>query len=115
MIIVVHSVLKSISESLENKSISQIAYYVQYILIVTLIMSNFSDIIRLIKDTIQNLVGFSYTLLPILVTLIMTTRKYNICKRYTASTIIFNNFYRKYNNNIYITNNIGINSTWNNF
>lgn len=37
----VHSILKSISEGLENKSISQITYYVQYILIVTLVMSNF--------------------------------------------------------------------------
>jgi hypothetical protein len=38
IIIVIHSILKSISEGLENKSISQITYYVQYILIVTLIM-----------------------------------------------------------------------------
>lgn len=69
----IHSILKSISDSLENKSISQITYYVQYILIVTLIMSNFADIINLAKTTIQNLVGFSYTLLPILLTLMMTT------------------------------------------
>lgn len=69
----IHSILKSISESLENKSISQITYYVQYILIVTLIMSNFADIINLAKNTIQNLVGFSYSLLPILMTLMMTT------------------------------------------
>lgn len=74
MIIVIHSILKSISDSLENKSISQITYYVQYILIVTLIMSNFADIINLAKTTIQNLVGFSYSLLPILLTLMMTTR-----------------------------------------
>ncbi len=73
VIIVIHSILKSISDSLENKSISQITYYVQYILIVTLIMSNFADIINLAKTTIQNLVGFSYTLLPILLTLMMTT------------------------------------------
>lgn len=59
MVIVVHSILKSISDGLENKSISQITYYVQYILIVTLVMSNFSDIIKLTKDTISNLVGFS--------------------------------------------------------
>lgn len=59
MVIVVHSILKSISDGLENKSISQITYYVQYILIVTLVMSNFSDIIKLTKDTIANLVGFS--------------------------------------------------------
>ncbi len=48
-------------------------YYVQYILIVTLVMSNFSDIINLARDTIQNLVGFSHTLIPILITLMMTT------------------------------------------
>ena len=73
VIIVIHSVLKSVSENLENKSISQITYYVQYILIVTLIMSNFADIIKLVKDTIQNLVGFSHSLLPILITLVIST------------------------------------------
>lgn len=36
-------------------------------------MSNFSEIIKLTKDTIQNLVGFSGTLIPILITLMMTT------------------------------------------
>ena len=45
VIIVIHSVLKSISESLEDKSISKLIYYVQYILIITIIMANFSDII----------------------------------------------------------------------
>lgn len=73
VIIVIHSMLKSVSENLENKSISQITYYVQYILIVTIVMSNFADIIQLAKNTIQNLVGFSYSLLPILMTLMVTT------------------------------------------
>ena len=36
-------------------------------------MSNFSDIINLAKNTIQNLVGFSQSLIPILITLMMTT------------------------------------------
>lgn len=73
VIIVVHSILKNISDSLENNSISQITYYVQYILIVTLVMSNFANIISVTKETIQNLVGFMYTLLPILMTLMITT------------------------------------------
>lgn len=73
VVIVIHSILKSISEGLENKSISQITYYVQYILIITLIMSNFSGIIDMTKESIQNLVGFSHTLLPILITLMITT------------------------------------------
>lgn len=73
IIIVVHSVLKAISEGLENETISHVTYYVQYILLVTLIMTNFSDIIVMIKDSIHNLVGFSYTLIPLLLTLMMTT------------------------------------------
>jgi len=73
VIIVIHSILKSISDGLENKGISQITYYVQYILIVTLIMTNFAQIIDLIRNSIQNLVGFMDCLIPILMTLILTT------------------------------------------
>ena len=55
VIIIIHSILKSISESLENDNISKLIYYVQYIAIVTIIMSNFSDIINLVKETSTNL------------------------------------------------------------
>ncbi len=73
VIIIIHSILKSISEGLENKSVSQITYYVQYILIVTLIMGNFADIINMVKTSIQNLTGFMNSLVPLLITLMLTT------------------------------------------
>lgn len=73
VIIVIHSVLKSLSDGLENKSISQIAYYVQYILIVTLIMTNFVQILDIVKESIQSLVGLMNSLIPILITLMITT------------------------------------------
>ncbi len=73
VIIVIHSILRAISEGLENKGISQIIYYVQYILIVTLIMTNFVQIIDIVKDSIQNLVNFMNLLIPILITLMITT------------------------------------------
>ena len=73
VIIIIHSILKSISEGFENKSVAQITYYVQYILIVTLIMASFADIINMIKDSITNLVNFSNSLIPLLMTLILTT------------------------------------------
>ena len=73
LIIIIHSIFKSLSEGLENKTISQITYYIQYILIVTLIMSNFSNILIMIKESIQNLVGFMNNLIPILITLMLTT------------------------------------------
>ena len=73
VIIIIHSILKSISESLENDNISKLIYYVQYIAIVTIIMSNFSDIINLVKETTTNLVGFMNTLIPVLVSLMLYT------------------------------------------
>lgn len=73
VILVISSVLKSISDDLENKSIAQISHYVTYILIVTIIMKNFSDIIVMIRTSIENLVGFSNSLIPLLITLMLTT------------------------------------------
>jgi len=82
VVIIIHGILKTITEGLKNESVSKIAYYVQYILIVTLVMTNFSEIIELVKDTVQNLVGFINSLLPILLTLMIATG--NIT---TASTV----------------------------
>ena len=73
VIIVIHGILKSITDILENSNVSQIIYFVQYILIVTLIMSNFTEIIKLIKETANNLVGFINLLMPLLLTLMVYT------------------------------------------
>lgn len=73
VIIVIHSILKSISESLENDGIAKMIYYVQYILIVTVIMSNFTDIITMVQETASNLVAFMNMLVPLLITLMMYT------------------------------------------
>ena len=73
IVIIIHSILKSISEGLDNKGIAQVSYYIQYILIVTLIMANFADIITMVKNSVTNLVSFSNLLIPILITLILTT------------------------------------------
>lgn len=73
IIVVLHSILKAISDNLENDNISKIIYYAQYVLIVTIIMSNFTGIIKMIKDTASNLVGFMNALIPILITLMTYT------------------------------------------
>lgn len=73
IIIIIHSILKSISESLENDNISKLIYYVQYIAIVTIIMGNFSDIINLVKETCINLIGLMNTLIPVLISLMIYT------------------------------------------
>ena len=73
IVIIIHSILVTISESLGNKSVSQIAYFVEYIIIITLVLNNFADIINMIKNTTINLVGFSNSLIPLLITLMLTT------------------------------------------
>lgn len=73
LIVLIHSILKSLIEGLENSDVSKIIYYVQCILIVTIVMSNFSDILNNVKSTIENLVGFSELLIPLLVTLMTYT------------------------------------------
>lgn len=73
VIIIISSVLRSITDGLENKSVSQITYYITYILIVTIVMKNFSDIINMVKASIDNLVAFTNCLIPLLITLMITT------------------------------------------
>lgn len=73
IIVIIHSILKSISENLGNESVSKIAYYIQYILIVTLIMKNFGGIITDIKTAVQDLIAFTNTLIPLLTTLMIAT------------------------------------------
>ena len=73
VIIVIHSILKSISDGLENQGISKVIFYVEYILIVTLIMANFADIIKMAVGAISSLVDITNLLLPILITLMLTT------------------------------------------
>ena len=75
IIIVIHSILKSISDGLENDEVSKVSYFIQYILIVGLIMKNFSELIVSIKYSIESLQGFSYSLIPLLMTLMMFTGK----------------------------------------
>lgn len=73
IIIIVHSILVAISENLGNKNVSQIAYFVEYIVIITLVLNNFSDIINMVKNSIIDLVGFSNSLIPLMITLMLTT------------------------------------------
>ncbi len=82
VIIVISSILKNITEDLENKEIAVLTHYVTYILIVTVIMQNFSSIINMCKTSIDNLVAFINSLVPLLITLLITTG--NIT---TASTL----------------------------
>lgn len=93
VIIVIHSVLKSISESLENENIAKLIYYAQYILIITIILSNFSDIVKLVQDTTTNLVAFMNLLVPLLITLMMATGSIATSRNDRTDSFIYDKFY----------------------
>ena len=103
VVVIIHSILKAFSDNLEDNGVSKIAYYVEYILIVTIIMTNFSKIIVIINEAITNLVGFSSILVPILLALMSASRKYSFSNTYTAYNFICNYFYCKFYNTIYFT------------
>lgn len=113
VIVVINSILKAFSDNLDNKGVSQIAYYVEYITIVTLIMSNFSNVISLINESIANLVGFATCLVPILLALMSASRKYCINYTYSANDTVLRSFYCKCNYAIYFTDNIYYNCYFN--
>ena len=73
VIIIIHSILKSVSESLGNNTICKIVYFVQYILIVTIIMNSFAGIAQLVEQTANSLIGFMNLLIPLLMALMIYT------------------------------------------
>lgn len=50
-----------------------IAYFIEYLIIVTLITNTFVNMLSLVKNTIINIVNFMNLLVPLLITLIVTT------------------------------------------
>ena len=73
IVLVIHSLFKSISENLGNSDTGKIAYYIQYVLIATIIIDSFTSVLSITKESIQNLTGFMYSLVPIMITLMLTT------------------------------------------
>ena len=73
IIIIIHSVMKEIIENLGNNSSAKIAYFVQYLMIVTLVTQSFLSVLNITKEAIDNLSNFMNLLIPLLTTLILTT------------------------------------------
>ena len=73
VIVLIHSILKAVTDNLEDNSVSNIIYYVQYILIVSLIMSSFSSLLKTVGQTVENLIGFMNSLIPLLISLMLYT------------------------------------------
>ena len=73
LIVIIHTIFKTIVDGLKNSESGKIVYFIQYLLIVTLIINSFISILDLTKNTINDLSNYMNILIPLMVTLIITT------------------------------------------
>ena len=73
IVVIIHSILKAICENLGNQSTSKIIYFIQYLVIVTLVTNSIVSVIDITRDSIQQIVNFMNLLIPLLSTLMLTT------------------------------------------
>lgn len=73
IIIIIHSIFKTIIENLGNDSSSKVAYFVQYLIIVTLVTNSFISVLEITKNTIENIIGFMNLLIPLMLNLMLAT------------------------------------------
>lgn len=73
VIIIVHSIFKAIVENLGNSSFCQVIYFLQYLIIATVTIKYFFYVLEITKETITDVVSFINLLIPILMTLMLTT------------------------------------------
>lgn len=86
VIIIIHSILKIISDSLGNSSTGQITYFIQFILIVTILMKAFGESLAYINKTVKYMTEFSFLIIPYMISIIAATG--NIASASSIQTII---------------------------
>ena len=73
VIIIIHSIFKAIVENLGNSSFSQVIYFVQYLIIATVTINYFLNCLEVTKSAINDVTNFINLLIPLLMTLMLTT------------------------------------------
>lgn len=73
IMLIIHAILRSISEEMESSATSKIVFYLEYLIIASMIVSEFSDIALQVKNTINTFASFMYSFIPILIVLVTST------------------------------------------
>ncbi len=76
IVVIIHSIIKSITENLGNDSTGKIVYFLQYVIIASMILESLTNVISLTKNTITDIVSFMELLIPLLITLMLTTGQF---------------------------------------
>ncbi|OZV12771.1 stage III sporulation protein AE [Tissierella sp. P1] len=70
IITLISSILTNLQSTFENASVAELANYISYVLIAILVISSFTQVMELAKETTDRMVGFMQAILPILLTLL---------------------------------------------
>ena len=100
LIIVICGMLRSISENIGNNQTSKVGHFIQIIILITVLMKVYANILRSVKETLEMISSFVYMLIPMFMSLSISTRQYYIINRNTINNINFN----QYNNSIHKSN-----------
>lgn len=73
IITIISAILTNLQGAFEESSIGEFANYFTYILVAILIISNFMELMEIIKISIDRMIDFMQILLPILLTLLVIT------------------------------------------
>ena len=74
--------------------------FIQIIILITVLMKVYANILKSVKETLETISSFVYMLIPMFMSLSISTRQYYIINRNTINNINFN----QYNNSIHKSN-----------
>lgn len=94
VLIIIGSICRSIMENLSSEETSKIVYYIQYIVIATVVINSFLEILHLTENTIEKITNFMNLLVPLFTTLVLNNWKYCNNKYVPANITIYNKLYK---------------------
>ena len=100
LIIVICGMLRSISENIGNNQTSKVGHFIQIIILITVLMKVYANILKSVKETLETISSFVYMLIPMFMSLSISTRQHYIINRNPINNINFN----KYHNSIHKSN-----------
>lgn len=71
IITIISAILTNLQSTFEESSISQLANYITYMLIAILVLTSFTQLMELVKISVDRMISFMQILLPILLTLLV--------------------------------------------
>lgn len=73
VLVVLCAVLNNLQTSFLNKGVGELAFYVCYIVLVSILLVSFSSLVKAGTDIIDRMVNFMYSSIPVLITLLVSS------------------------------------------